>query len=126
MEVSLVRIGRRRRAPSPVAPLGFVTDINLCHPGIVRHAEYVPHPVCVRFVVRTGGPGIGFRSFFFLSHGERIPLPQFQRVATGVPHASVLRVGGLMPKGLKRYYGRGDLHFLTFSCYRRLPLLGTA
>lgn len=30
-----------------------------------------------------------------------------------------------MPKGLKRYYGSGDLHFLTFSCYRRLPLLGT-
>ena len=30
-----------------------------------------------------------------------------------------------MPKGLKRYYGRNDLHFLTFSCYRRLPLLGT-
>ncbi|HYW67881.1 MAG TPA: transposase [Candidatus Dormibacteraeota bacterium] len=28
-----------------------------------------------------------------------------------------------MPKGLKRYYGRGHLHFLTFSCYRRLPLL---
>lgn len=31
-----------------------------------------------------------------------------------------------MPKGLKRYYGQGDLHFLTFSCYRRLSLLGTA
>ena len=31
-----------------------------------------------------------------------------------------------MPKGLKRYYGRGHLHFLTFSCYRRLPLLATA
>ncbi len=30
-----------------------------------------------------------------------------------------------MPKKLKRYYGRGDLHFLTFSCYRRLPLLRT-
>ena len=30
-----------------------------------------------------------------------------------------------MPKKLKRYYGRGDLHFVTFSCYRRLPLLGT-
>ena len=30
-----------------------------------------------------------------------------------------------MPKNLKRYNGRGDLHFLTFSCYRRLPLLGT-
>ena len=31
-----------------------------------------------------------------------------------------------MPKRLKRYYGRGELHFLTFSCYRRLPLLGMA
>jgi putative transposase len=30
-----------------------------------------------------------------------------------------------MPEGLKRYYGRGDLHFVTFSCYRRLDLLGT-
>ncbi len=31
-----------------------------------------------------------------------------------------------MPKNLKRYYGRGDLHFLTFSCYRRFALLGSA
>lgn len=31
-----------------------------------------------------------------------------------------------MPKNLKRYYGKGDLHFITFSCYRRLPLLATA
>ncbi len=30
-----------------------------------------------------------------------------------------------MPKNLKRYNGRGDLHFVTFSCYRRLPLLRT-
>ncbi|HXJ06894.1 MAG TPA: hypothetical protein VNH65_17460 [Candidatus Acidoferrum sp.] len=28
-----------------------------------------------------------------------------------------------MPKGLKRQYGQGHLHFLTLSCYRRLPLL---
>jgi putative transposase len=28
-----------------------------------------------------------------------------------------------MPSGLKRYYGRDHLHFITFSCYRRLPLL---
>jgi putative transposase len=27
---------------------------------------------------------------------------------------------------LRRCYGQGDLHFLTFSCYRRLPLLATA
>lgn len=25
-----------------------------------------------------------------------------------------------------RFYGAGDLHFVTFSCYRRLPLLGGA
>jgi len=31
-----------------------------------------------------------------------------------------------MAKNLKRYYGQGDLHFITFSCHRRMPLLGTA
>ena len=31
-----------------------------------------------------------------------------------------------MPSGLKRIYVKGHLHFLTFSCYRRLPLLKTA
>jgi REP-associated tyrosine transposase len=28
-----------------------------------------------------------------------------------------------MRNPLRRYYGRGDLHFVTFSCYRRLPFL---
>jgi putative transposase len=27
-----------------------------------------------------------------------------------------------MPKQLKRWYGEGHLHFITCSCYRRLPL----
>lgn len=31
-----------------------------------------------------------------------------------------------MPKNLIRCYGKGHLHFITFSCYRRLALLGTA
>jgi putative transposase len=31
-----------------------------------------------------------------------------------------------MPKDLKRYNGLGHLHFITFSCYRRLPLLETS
>jgi putative transposase len=31
-----------------------------------------------------------------------------------------------MPWGLKCYYGTGSLHFITCSCYRRQPLLGTA
>jgi putative transposase len=26
---------------------------------------------------------------------------------------------------LQRHYGKGDLHFITFSCYQRQPLLGT-
>ena len=28
-----------------------------------------------------------------------------------------------MPRNLKRRYGQKDLHFITCSCYRRLPLL---
>jgi putative transposase len=30
-----------------------------------------------------------------------------------------------MPWGLKRYYGGGDFHFITCSCYRRRPMLDT-
>jgi putative transposase len=30
-----------------------------------------------------------------------------------------------MRNPLKRHYGQGDLHFVTFSCYRRRLLLGT-
>ncbi|MGI8770826.1 MAG: REP-associated tyrosine transposase [Acidobacteriaceae bacterium] len=29
-----------------------------------------------------------------------------------------------MPRGLTRFHSNGHLHFLTFSCYRRLPKLG--
>jgi putative transposase len=28
-----------------------------------------------------------------------------------------------MPLGLQRYYGQHDLHFVTFTCYHRVPLL---
>jgi REP-associated tyrosine transposase len=30
-----------------------------------------------------------------------------------------------MPKNLKRITGRGDLHFITFCCYQRRPLLAS-
>jgi putative transposase len=30
-----------------------------------------------------------------------------------------------MPKGLKRHYGQGDLHFVTFCCYHRRRYLET-
>ena len=31
-----------------------------------------------------------------------------------------------MPAGLRRYYGSGDLHFITCSCYHRQAWLGSA
>jgi putative transposase len=31
-----------------------------------------------------------------------------------------------MPQSLQRFYGGGDLHFLTFSCYRRQPFFDNA
>jgi putative transposase len=31
-----------------------------------------------------------------------------------------------MPAGLVRYQHTGEMHFLTFSCYRRLPYLDSA
>src|SRR6202140_954451 len=37
-----------------------------------------------------------------------------------------LLLGLPMPKGLRRRYGLGHLHFITCSCYRRLPLLASA
>jgi putative transposase len=31
-----------------------------------------------------------------------------------------------MPKGLRRWYGGGDYHFITCSCYHRQAFLGSA
>jgi hypothetical protein len=36
---------------------------------------------------------------------------------------NVLRYDTLMPSRLKRYQTEGSYHFITFSCYRRLPYL---
>jgi len=40
--------------------------------------------------------------------------------------AFLRRYAGTMRRNLIRYYGAGDLHFITCSCYRRQPWLGTA
>ena len=44
-----------------------------------------------------------------------------------MPHPLVCKGAGLtlMRTPLRRFYGRGDLHFITFSCYRRRANLGT-
>ena len=49
-------------------------------------------------------------------------------IQRGCPTLSrFVRKGGecfvLMPRKLRRYHGRGDLHFITFSCYERRALL---
>jgi putative transposase len=31
-----------------------------------------------------------------------------------------------MPKGLRRFHASGQRHFITCSCYHRLPFLGSA
>src|SRR5579863_1538957 len=41
-------------------------------------------------------------------------------------YAAACTMGFDMPIGLHRSYGAHHLHFITCSCYRRLPLLGTA
>ena len=46
-----------------------------------------------------------------------------------MPHPLICKGAGFpmrMRNPLKRRYGQGDLHFITFSCVRRRPLLGTA
>ena len=44
-----------------------------------------------------------------------------------MPHPLVFKGAGVssMRNPLQRHYGRGDLHFVTFSCYRRRPFLET-
>ncbi len=51
-------------------------------------------------------------------------MPQVRCLNLGLG-LTFLSVGLAMPAGLRRYYGKGHWHFITFSCYRRLPLLKT-
>jgi hypothetical protein len=78
------------------------------------------------------------RAFAFLGLGltaeyrrhDTIADTSLEGMPLRVPRARVCERGGfrfcVMPKRLKRIYGFGHLHFLTFSCYRRLPLLRSA
>jgi putative transposase len=46
-----------------------------------------------------------------------------------VPHPLICKGAGFPMQTrnpLQRRYGQGDLHFITFSCVRRSPLLGSA
>src|SRR5262249_23497758 len=81
----------------------------------------------------TGGaPGCptsrGFRDVgFSAGTRERMSSSITSELCTGhsgVDSSSLTLV--FMPRALKRYYGGGDLHFITCSCYQRRPMLGTA
>jgi len=51
-----------------------------------------------------------------------------EHLAGGAPFVNFQRVRGLLPfmkNKLRRYYGRKELHFITFSCYQRRPFLNS-
>ena len=48
------------------------------------------------------------------------------RCAASLRATSLRRYPVRMRRNLKRYYGAGELHFITCSCYRRQPWLSTA
>ena len=61
---------------------------------------------------------------------EPRPFPQTGKDRAPTTHRNTFgkRLGQppfILHRKLKRYYGKHDLHFITFSCYRRLPMLGT-
>jgi hypothetical protein len=80
------------------------------------------------------GINLGVRHFSrFLRSGppdsQQFGTPLFYhhwRVPAVTAPASLRHYSFGMWRNLKRYYGAGDLHFITCSCYRRQPLLGTA
>jgi putative transposase len=65
---------------------------------------------------------VSYISIRYLSEGVRVPHPWFVRVRVlTFPQFE----SPSMHNPLNRYYGQGDLHFITFSCYARRPYLGT-
>ena len=50
-------------------------------------------------------------------------VPGYCQCSSVTDTTTQLCVRSFMPWGLKRYYGTGSLHFITWSCYRRKPLL---
>ncbi len=64
----------------------------------------------------------GCRSFcFFCKVGRRAdPAAMF---ISHIPNLNVPCWNWLVPNGLHRYYGAGYVHFITTSCYQRMPVL---
>src|SRR5260370_13431817 len=79
-------------------------------------------PVSVSSAQGAGPPFLGALSSFPITKRGCPILAFFARVGRDAADSIML----VMPRGLHRYYGAGHLHFITCSCYRRLPLLRSA
>jgi REP element-mobilizing transposase RayT len=83
--------------------------------------------------LRTGGPAFRLLALVSVPRTNTTPVSPLRvkilnlgcPVLGGFPRAGLL-VGLPMPKGLRRRYGLRHLHFITCSCYRRLPLFASA
>ena len=69
----------------------------------------------------AGWPGLSILVLPNLAHGCPV-LALFARAGRG----ALCTILFAMPSGLHRSYGAHHLHFITSSCYRRLPFLRTA
>ena len=78
---------------------------RVAHPSSWNRGQYIPE-------TKRGAP-----PFAVWAKGGKN-----QSQTLGRPRAHT----GSMTQGLHRYYGARHLHFITCSCYRRAPLLGTA
>ncbi len=94
---------------------GLVDAVVPCH-YIQRH-ETSSGPI-----PRAGGPS--FHAPFFLPV-LKLWVPRSCAFCKG-GHDAAEYYGFVMPIGLHRNHGAHHLHFITNSCYRRLPLFGSA
>jgi hypothetical protein len=115
--------------PSPLT-LTLILTLILNFPARTQTRHGMPHPWpfhgWAAMPMESGDfAGAPFLAFFARSGDFRLSSGSAQPMFIRHRHhlASVRRVF-LMPWGLKRYYGTGSLHFITWSCFRRKPLLG--
>ena len=77
-----------------------------------------------RFGSEVVGGWPSLSMLFFLSRSGTAGAPLLRSLQGRVRCS--LQHGFVMPSGLHRTYGTHHLHFITGSCYRRLPLLSSA
>ena len=79
------------------------------------------HPIVLSLYpsLRPEGAPSLLRSGFGVRFGARVGFHTLPRRTQGLESF-------IMPSGLRRIQGGGDWHFITCSCYHRLPFLGSA